>query len=384
MRRALLALVASVGAVACAERANDAVPVASPLGAAIDEFPEPFTGPIRMVELRDGRVLLMDTRERRLLRVDFSSGRFDTTSRNGEGPLEYRSTVFKLALAPGDSVWTYDLSRKRIIVFSPDGEPVRSFSSTGAEDRMDVMSSPWMIAVDSSGRWIGQGQRFSDRPPYIASGHYITRNDPRTAAQDSIVTLANPTLQRTEQGSYIVGSFEARDGWAAFSDGTVLVVRGANYFVELHRLGAGVDSIGAVAHRRVPLTQADAEYVRDSTAKLQGALVAATLANIPELRNRPLPPTHVLPDPLPTHWPVLVSDDPIVVDRQDRAWVRVRTAAFDTGAARYDLLGRDGRFIKAVELPVGEQLVGFGREVVYLARRDEDDLLHLRRYPLPE
>jgi hypothetical protein len=179
-----------------------------------------------------------------------------------------------------------------------------------------------------------------------------------------------------------VGDFEPRDGWAAFSDGRVLVVRGAEYLVELHHRDGGVDTVGRVPYRPVPLTQADAERQRDSSARQLGALVATAMANMPQLQNRPLPPTHVLPDPLPVHWPVLAEPE-IPVDRRDRAWVRVRTAAFDTGSTRYDLIDRDGRFVTAVEVPAGELVVGFGRDAVYTARRDEEDLQWLRRYPLP-
>lgn len=376
-------MAAAAIAAACAKDATVDVPAAEPLGAMIDEFPEPFTGPIRMAELRDGRVLLMDTRESRLLRVDFTTPSFDTVSRAGEGPLEYTQTIFKIARAPADSVWGYDLRRRRVIVFAPDGTPVRSFATTNATDRLGTMSSPYVIAVDSLGRWVGQGQRFSEVPPYIEPRYEITRNDPATGAQDSIVTLERPRSGRTEAGSYIISDFEPRDAWGVFSDGGVIVVRAADYRVELYGVNGGVDTVGALPHRRVALTRADAEYVRDSIAKLQGALVAAALANIPQLKGAPPPPTHVLPDPLPTDWPLLVGEDPLLVDRRDRAWVQVRTAPFDTGATRYDLIGRDGRFIKAVQLPASEQLVGFGVSTAYLARRDDDGLLWLRRYPLP-
>lgn len=348
----------------------------------IAEFPEPFTGPIRMVELRGGRVLLMDTRESRLLRLDFSTGLADTVSRSGEGPLEYRGSIFRLALAPADSVWGYDLRRRRILVFDPDGKPARSFSTMATEGRAAEMGAPWMVAVDSAGRWLGYGWRFTEEPPFILPNLVVTRVDSRTNFRDTITHLASPRSGRTALGQSIVGDFDPRDAWAAFSDGRVLVVRAADYLVELHHLNGRVDTVGRVPYRPVPLTLADAERQRDSSARQLGALVATAMANIPELKDRPLPPTHVLPDPLPLHWPLLTEPE-IPVDRRDRAWVRVRTAPFDTGSSRFDLLDRDGRFVHAVLAPAGERLVGFGRDHVYLARRDEDGLLWLRRYPLP-
>lgn len=335
-----------------------------------------------MVELRDGRVLLMDTRESRLLRLSFADGSVDSVTKSGDGPLEYSRTLFRLALAPGDSVWGYDLRRRRILVFAPDGTPARSFSTMVATGRAAEMGAPWMIAVESADGWLGYGWRFTEEPPFILPDLVVVRVDTRTGTRDTVSQLASPRSGRTPLGQSIVGDFEPRDAWAAFSDGRVLVVRGAEYLVELHHRDGGVDTVGRVPYRPVPLTIADAERQRDSSATQLGALVATAMANIPQLENRPLPPTHVLPDPLPPHWPVLAEPE-IPVDRRDRAWVRVRTAAFDTGSTRYDLIDRDGRVVTAVEVPARELVVGFGRGVVYTARRDADELLWLRRYPSP-
>lgn len=367
---------------ACADQATVDVPAAEPIAAPIAELAEPLTGPIRMVELRDGRVLLMDTRERRLIRVDLASGAVDTISRQGDGPLEYRS-MFVLATAPGDSVWGFDIVRRRMMVFGPDGEPVRSFSTLVGDDPMQGLSGAWLRAVDSSGRWLGRAQRFSRVQPLISDTLVVLRTDPALQREDTVAILAGRSPRRNPDGSFLITDFTSTDGWAALSDGTVLVVRGSNYRIELHHPAGGVDTIGVIAHRRVVLAESDAERVRDSVAKVTGALVAAAMANIPDLKDGSRPPTHVLPQPLPTHWPLLAGDEPVLSDRQDRAWVRVRTAPFDSGATRFDLLGRDGRFVKAVEIPAGEELVGFGREAVYLARRDADGLLWLRRHPLP-
>ena len=366
----------------CSAEPATNVPPAQPLGGVAEEFPEPFTGPIRMLELRDGRVLLMDTRESRLLRLSFADGSADTITRNGEGPLEYSRSLFRLALAPGDSVWGYDLRRRRILVFDPDGNPARSFSTMVGTGRAAEMGAPWMIAVDSAGGWHGYGRRVTEEPPFLLPDFVVVRVDTRTGARDTVTQLDSPRSGRTPLGQSIVGDFEPRDAWTAFSDGRVLVVRGAEYLVELHHRDGGVDTVGRVPYRPVPLTLADAERQRDSSAKLLGALVATAMANIPQLENRPLPPTHVLPDPLPLHWPLLEEPE-IPVDRRDRAWVRVRTAPFDTGSTRYDLLDRDGRFVTAVAVPARELVVGFGRGVVYTARRDADELLWLRRYPAP-
>lgn len=376
------ALLSVTVSTACGDHGSGELPAAAPIAAPIAELAEPLTGPIRMVELRDGRVLLMDTRERRLIRVDFVTGAVDTISRQGDGPLEYRS-MFVLSTALGDSAWGFDIVRRRMMVFDQNGEPVRSFSTLIGDDPMQRLSGAWLRAVDSSGRWLGRAQRFSRVPPLISDTLVVLRTDPAQQSVDTVATLAGRSPKRNADGSHLITDFTNTDGWAALSDGTVLVVRGGDYRIELHHPAGGVDTVGAIPHRRVVLTESDAELVRDSVTKATGALVATAMANIPDLKDGSRPPTHVLPQPLPTHWPLLVGDEPVLTDRQDRAWVRVRTAAFDSGATRFDLIGRDGRFVKAVQIPAGEQVVGFGRKTVYLARPDADGLLWLKRHPLP-
>ena len=72
----------------------------------------------------------------------------------------------------------------------------------------------------------------------------------------------------------------------------------------------------------------------------------------------------------------------IRVDARQRAWVAVYDA-LDSLGTRYDLLDRDAKRVASVRIPRGEQLVGFGQNVLYTARRDADELVFLRRYPLP-
>ena len=52
-------------------------------------FPEPFTQIASIRELRDGRVLILDRRDRIVLAVDFHTGKSTTVGREGTGPGEY-------------------------------------------------------------------------------------------------------------------------------------------------------------------------------------------------------------------------------------------------------------------------------------------------------
>jgi hypothetical protein len=87
----------------------------------------------------------------------------------------------------------------------------------------------------------------------------------------------------------------------------------------------------------------------------------------------------------PLQWATMkpaLRSSTIRVDPRQRAWVAVYDA-LDSLGTRYDLLDRDAKRVASVRMARGELLVGFGQAVLYTARRDADDLVYLRRYPLP-
>jgi hypothetical protein len=74
------------------------------------------------------------------------------------------------------------------------------------------------------------------------------------------------------------------------------------------------------------------------------------------------------------------SSDMIRIDPKGRAWVAVVDR---TPGQRYAVLDGEGEVVDAFTMGRNEVLLGFGAASVYTARRDEDDLLYIRRHPLP-
>jgi hypothetical protein len=62
----------------------------------------------------------------------------------------------------------------------------------------------------------------------------------------------------------------------------------------------------------------------------------------------------------------------------------VQRSTFDREGGRYDLIGSDGKVVDRVRLPEAHRVVGFGRDAMYVVRRDADDLEYLQRRSLPE
>src|SRR6185503_15824824 len=100
-------------------------------------FPEPFTQVASVRELRDGRVLVLDRRDRIVLLVDFTSGKATPVGREGTGPGEYTQPG-RLFPLPGDTTAIYDGPARRFVIVEPDGtmgDAFRMDVATGAGQR---------------------------------------------------------------------------------------------------------------------------------------------------------------------------------------------------------------------------------------------------------
>src|SRR5215213_2184431 len=85
------------------------------------EYAEPFTQINGVRELRDGRVIVSDVREKTVQLVDLKAGSGTKIGREGSGPGEYAMPMRLLAL-PGDTSVVYDPLNRRFLVIGPDGK----------------------------------------------------------------------------------------------------------------------------------------------------------------------------------------------------------------------------------------------------------------------
>src|SRR4051812_30316772 len=89
------------------------------------EWSDPFSSVNGLRELRDGRVIVSDNREKTLQLIDFK-GSATKIGREGSGPGEFGLPVSVYA-APGDTTWVFDLLNSRFLVIDPNGKPVSTF-----------------------------------------------------------------------------------------------------------------------------------------------------------------------------------------------------------------------------------------------------------------
>lgn len=351
-------------------------PTVTALPAEATELAEPFTHITAVAELRDGRLVVHDHRDARLLLVDFTSDAVTDVARSGAGPREFRGAA-PLLLTPGGEVWAWDVQQDRILVISPAGKPIstRRWEAQGG-------SAIFPRVADAAGRLYGEHRDWRREGSALVEAD-LTAIVRLTGARRDTIAFVQPLRRPANTGRerYIVraSGFATVDAWGVFADGRVIVVRAAGFRPELHLPDGSLVRAAPIPFSPIAVT---AEHRREHLAEFQRTVDDARRASRFTERAERMAAVRVAE---PLEWAATKPPlrDPVIhVDGRQRAWVPVNDALEATGL-RYDLLDRDGRRVGAVRLPRGERIVAFGAEALYTERRDADDLVYLRRHRLP-
>lgn len=366
---------------------------------------EGFTAVTGFRELRDGRVLVTDSREKRFVALDLRTGAMAPVGREGGGPREWGAAT-RLHAMPGDSTLMEDFVNGRFLIIAPDGTPGPTFRIPEGSP----VGSGTLAGVDARGHLILTRDRFDATNPMAGPTGLadVLRFDRATGRVDTLAQLAVPKGEfsgvRAIGGGMLQGftnlPLAARDLVAVSAlapAGRVAVVRAAPYAVEWIAMdgarvrGARAESPG------IRVTAAEKEaFLRSQRRPGQimvrgaggggpgggagggaaGGSAAATGGSIPTSRGRIEDIEMTWPDVKP---PFLAGAAMVAPD--DRVWI-LRTRAHDDPVPTYDVFDAAGRVVERVRLPAGTRLAGFGRGVVYLVRPDADDLQVLERHRL--
>ena len=363
------------------------------------EYAEPFTQIASVRELRDGRVIVADPREKTLQLVDLKSGSAQKISREGQGPGEY-SLPLRLSALAGDTTLVYDPLNQRFLIIDGNGKPGAFFriepeGPQGGPIRIGGITGARY--VDARGRLYFQGAAFrpptGGGPPQAADSAAIVRYDRAAKKSDTVAWVKLPKNNVQVSGGAgnmqvrVGGSnpFAAQDDWAVMPDGRIAVVRAADYRVDWYS-PAGVKTAGPpIQFARIKVTEADKKAIRDQRARGGGG-IAIVRTDGPEGRRSSAgaaPPNANIPEP--TDWPEYKPpflQQAAVATPNGELWVLRSRPATDQ-VPSYDVFDAAGKVVGKVVLPKSTRLVGFGNGTVYLARSDEDDLQYLQRYRMP-
>lgn len=400
------------------------------------EFEEPFSMVGALRELRDGRVIVADPRDKVVSVIDFRSGAATSIGREGSGPQEFGMPM-RLYTAPGDTTLLFDPLNSRYLVIGPDAKPINTFrledgmpgprppqgpgATPGAPGQGRPQGGPppggqgrgpggiQMIgpgftarAADARGRLYGEGSPFAQGPdgrPVSADSVPLLRYDRTTRRMDTLTYIVLPKSNTQVSGGQgnmrvMIGGanpLSPRDEWAVFPDGRVAVARAATYHIDFVAPDGTKRSGPRIAYTPIRMNAAEIRHEEG----LRNAARATQMTMMVENRNGqmsrsaqigpganapPLPPLTDWPEVKPPFRSGLAS---VMARPNGELWVR-RTENAQARGTLYDVITPQGTVAFQVRLEEGVTLAGFGANTIYTTRKDEDDLLYLRRHAAAE
>lgn len=361
------------------------------------EFSEPFTMIAGVRELRDGRLIVVDPRDKTVQVVDLKSGSATKLGREGSGPGEYGLPTRLMAL-PGDTTAIVDALNNRILLINPDGRvggfvdlnvPAPGGREGGRGMMMIGTSLP--TAADGRGRMYVQGAPFRivDGVPSAADSVPMTRWDRSSGRRDTVAWMRVPQGANQISGSSGAGRqnvsvrigggppFNGADQMAVAPDGRVAIVHHEPYSVDFVSETGQRTRGQPIRHDRVRLTDGHKQEWRERQRNAMGMMIT----NDNGRRSAAMVPNRDVQDPEVwggDYLPPFLANATIMFSGEGYLWIS-RTGPAGQ-APTFDVIDRAGAVVQRVVLPKKARLLGFGRGAVYVARVDEDDLQYIQKY----
>jgi hypothetical protein len=211
----------------------------------------------------------------------------------------------------------------------------------------------------------------------------ILRLSLETSALDTVIQFTPPQQNRPPQVSqatravtlsYDVTPLMPGDAWFVYADGTVGVVRGSNYRMDLIGLDGTRTRIDPIPYPKVSVSEADKKRLMESFKREQQERMG---------QSPQRPPSVDYKDglPWPAQHPPFNAKGGVLVDPQDRIWLEVRCASTEK-ATCYDVISRKGERVSRYRLPEHSEIIAVGQGFVYTVNSEKRDKLVVQRHPV--
>jgi hypothetical protein len=341
---------------------------------------EPFSFVRGVRELSNGRLLVADWIENRVVVADFAAQRVRQVMREGPGPQEVRlpTAIHRLR---GDTSLLVDEGNNRLHVLGPDGRSVRSFVT-------DVPGRGGVRGIDATGGFLHAIPAWSEGPNALPDDSVrIVRWVPGTDGDGRVVAVVQGTRYRKDRSPAmqprmpLVG-FASQDAWVVAPSGALVIVRATPYRVEVHAPGRPpvVGPSNTVSTRPVSLDDKK-RYMREfaSSSPVSGRGPDGGMGRGPEV-----PEAEIVRMVGTAEWAERLPPfdaSSVLAAADGRVWVG---APVIPGApVRFDVFDSAGRRTLQVELRPGRRVAHVGTRGVYIVASDEDGVQTLERYRLP-
>lgn len=358
--------------------------LAAPTAALAEEFS--VIASVR--ELSDGRVLVSDEKDGRLVIANFDNGSVVQVGRRGAGPGEYRQ-IGRIWPLAGDTTLLKEPFSPRWLLLN--GGEVAATLGPG-EAAVRIVGPNRLLGADTRGHlvWTQLGRDANGRPApndslavvrlSRATQHVDTVarvQSPTGWSRDAGVTDAAPAVAASGGGApqrrtYHI-ALSAPDEVAVFPDGWIALVRAGPYRVDWC----------APDRRCVPGQPLAAPRLAMSDREKRAYLaVAAATQTWPPTTDPG--ETAGWPNTLPPFaTPASHIDASAVIALTDGRLLIERLPTADVPHRRYDILARSGGVVRQLQLELLERIVGSSGRHLYVAVMDKDGIQRLRRHPLP-
>lgn len=344
-------------------------------------FAEEFTGINSVRELRDGRLLVTDGREQRIVLLDPTGRPSEQVGRSGRGPGEY-SNVSWLHVTSGDSSIMWDILARRWLLF--DGP--RIVGTVPPDDSALLATRAMILGAD------GLGNVLSERDADRRDGLTLTGAEDSTelflvARATGRVTSATKLLNtprrieivRKPDGTITSSSTMVRtlmpteEQAILLADGTIAVARLDPFRLDF-RSPTGQWTRGAPLPIKAARFDARERAAWEARRARNAARNGQRLASAPPVPNMPTDFPEFVP-PIPLSLAMKAGPGGVVIVQ--------RAPSADVTRSQYLVVDRKGALLGEIILPLEQTIVGAGAKHVYVAVRDEDDLIRIRRHPWP-
>ncbi len=329
-----------------------------------------------VVELTDGRVALAEIKDKTFLIADFGTDAVtligehaDTIRPNDPAPGKHKLPGFVVHLA-GDTLALVDFAAERTTLWNERGEYLavlggRGVGGSNQAAAFDNLGNAYKEDVRTVLGGLEPGQELS------FDSLSVLRQSRGDTVADTVAKLKLPPWGRGqfgEQTKIVSTIFAGRDLFGVLPDGALWVARASNNAVDWRAPDGTWRRGPGRSYQPVTVTQAERDYFLERLRQ-QMALMGA-------------------PAGIELSYPFADQKGPFVAGVTNQVggevWLQ-RPRPFPDSVPIWDVVGRDGRDRRAVQLPKGATIGGFGAAGrLYLILREEGGWQQVARYALPE
>lgn len=371
---AVTAVVLAVGTVPQSSGAQPHPVVPRPLQPARSVASDEFLHVRSVRELSDGRTLVSDDFDHRVVVVDWTTGQSVPVGRTGSGPGEYKS-VGRMFVLGGDSTLLDDhgslrwLILERSAIIATLSATARPFGGQGAllcgADRRGGVCELRPSVFRQALPGLPLFRTLAD-----AESLLVLRTRIGSARVDTVARMRGRFRGIREKrvggvGYVYYNPLGTEEQALLFSDGWLAIARASPYRVEWIR-PEGTHIMGAP----LPTTTVNA----DEREKQNAITVYERNLQKLGLRAEDFPNWPLELPPFHNNALHASADGQLVIERTSSARIAGRI---------YDVVDRRGVLVSRFSLGARERLVGLGARWAYVVVFDDDDVEHLRRHPWP-